>query len=92
MPKKKITLINPNKKKMSGIGKFDLVISLASCGFHYPVATYGKFFSKQISKGGAVVLDIRKGSGGIRDMKSFGAVDVLAKHPKYSTVLARADG
>ena len=92
VPKKKITLINPNKKKMSGIGKFDLAISLASCGFHYPVATYNDFFSKQISKGGAVVLDIRKGSGGIADMKSFGAVDVLAKHAKYSTVLARADG
>lgn len=92
VPKNKITLVNPNKKKVAGIGKVDLTISLASCGFHYPIATYDKFFSKQISKGGAIVLDIRKGSGGIADMKSFGTVEVLAKHPKYSTVMARADG
>lgn len=92
VPKKKIRLLNPNKKKMLSLGKVDLAISLASCGFHFPVAAYDEFFSTQIADGGAVVLDIRKGSGGIADMKSIGAVEVLVKHQKYSTVLARKDG
>lgn len=89
VPKKKITLINPNKKKVSGIGKVDLAISLASCGFHYPIETYEDFFSNQVAKGGAVVLDVRKGSGGINVLKTFGDVEVLEKHKKYSTVIAK---
>ncbi|PHQ97903.1 MAG: SAM-dependent methyltransferase [Marinosulfonomonas sp.] len=92
VPEKKITLINPNKKKVSGIGKVNLAISLASCGFHYPVSTYEEFFNTQIAKDGAVVLDIRKGSGGIGAMKAFGEVDVLEKHEKYSTTLTRVGG
>jgi len=89
VPKKKIRLVNPNKENVAKIGSFDLAISLASCGFHYPVATYDAFFAGQISKGGAIVLDIRKGSGGIGAMKAYGKVEVLVKHPKYSTVVAK---
>ncbi|MBQ4824706.1 class I SAM-dependent methyltransferase [Leisingera sp. HS039] len=90
VPAGKITTINPKTEDTAALGAFDLVISLASCGFHYPVGTYQDLFSSQISPGGGIVLDIRKGSGGIGAMKSFGTVKVLAKHGKYSTVLTRA--
>jgi len=89
VPKQKIKLINPNKDKLEKVGKVDLAISLASCGFHYPLATYEAFFKSQINDGGAVVVDVRKGSGGIGYLKQFGAVEVLEKHGKYSTVLTR---
>ncbi|WP_298921298.1 class I SAM-dependent methyltransferase [uncultured Roseobacter sp.] len=89
VPDQKITTVNPKKEDTDNLGEFDLVLSLASCGFHYPVKTYETLFSDQISEGGAIVLDIRKGSGGIGAMKSFGAVEVLAKHSKYSTVITR---
>ncbi len=91
VPKKKITLINPKKKDVATIGTVDLAISLASCGFHYPIDTYKDFFATQIAPGGAIVADVRKGSGGVQDLKAYGAVDILAKHPKYSTVLAQVD-
>ena len=90
VPPEKITTINPKSEDTAALGGFDLVISLASCGFHYPVSTYENLFSNQITSGGGIVLDIRKGSGGIGAMKNFGAVEVLAKHGKYSTVLTRA--
>lgn len=89
VPKKKITLINPNQKKTSGIGMVNLAISLSSCGFHFPVDTYAELFTSQISKGGAVVLDVRVGSGGIGAMKTYGGVEVLKKNQKYSTIIAR---
>jgi SAM-dependent methyltransferase len=91
VPKDKILLVNPNKQDVSEIGNVDLAISLASCGFHYPVGTYDTFFSTQVSPGGGLVLDIRKGSGGIKSMKSYGDVTVLKKHPKYSTVFSKKD-
>jgi len=89
VPKSKITLVNPNEKDVAKIKPVDLAISLASCGFHYPVETYGDFFDKQIKPNGGIVLDIRKGSGGIKTMKQYGDVTVLKKYPKHSTVIAR---
>ncbi len=90
VPAEQITCINPKSQDTAALGGFDLVISLASCGFHYPVGTYDSLFRSQINDGGGIVLDIRKGSGGIGAMKTYGAVEVLAKHGKYSTVLTRA--
>ena len=87
VPSEKITILNPKAEKVSGIGKVDFAVSLASCGFYYPTTTYQDFFQNQINAGGGIVLDIRKGSGGISIMKSFGNVKVLAKHAKYSTIL-----
>lgn len=89
VPPEQITVCNPKTEDTGTLGTFDLVFSLASCGFHYPVETYAGLFRNQVSGGGGIVLDIRKGSGGIASMKDFGAVDVLAKHGKYSTVLTR---
>jgi len=89
VPKDKITTLNPNKQNVADIGTVDLAISLASCGFHYPVGTYDEFFNTQISSGGGIILDIRKGSGGIKAMKAYGDVNVLRKHRKYSTVFAK---
>ncbi|KIC15037.1 methyltransferase [Leisingera sp. ANG-Vp] len=90
VPAEMITTVNPRTEDTAALGRFDLVVSLASCGFHYPVDTYQELFGNQISQGGGIVLDIRKGSGGIPAMKRFGTVEVLAKHGKYSTVLTRA--
>jgi len=38
----------------------DLVTSLLSCGFHYPVGEYLDLLLRTISAGGAVILDIRR--------------------------------
>ncbi|MFK5997755.1 MAG: class I SAM-dependent methyltransferase [Rhodobacterales bacterium] len=89
VPKSKIQVLNPTKQDLSIIKPVDLAISLASCGFHYPVDTYANFFENRITPDGGIVLDIRKGSGGIKTMKDFGAVTVLRKHPKHSTVFAK---
>ena len=86
VPPGKIKLLNPNQEVLSDIGPVDLAISLASCGFHYPAATYEEFFRNQISPDGGIVLDIRKGSGGIGFLKELGSVSILRKHAKYSTV------
>jgi len=88
VPKEKIFTLNPDKQNIAEIGKVDMALSLASCGFHFPIKLYNTFFETQILPAGGIILDIRKGSGGIRTMKVFGDVSVLRKHPKYSTVIA----
>ena len=89
VPAEGITLVNPRHEDVSKVAPVDLAISLISCGFHYPASTYEDFFRNNVNPGGAIVLDIRKGSGGIGYMKGIGAVKVLGKHAKHSVVLTR---
>lgn len=42
--------------------EFDAIISLISCGFHYPVSTYINAICNSISIGGIVIMDIRHGA------------------------------
>ena len=89
VPTEAITVINPRHEDVSKVAPVDLAISLISCGFHYPAITYEDFFRHNVKPDGAIVLDIRKGSGGIGYMKGIGAVKVLKKHEKHSVVLTR---
>lgn len=41
----------------------DLVISIASWGFHYPVSTYLERVHSRLSHGGHLILDVRLGEG-----------------------------
>jgi SAM-dependent methyltransferase len=59
VPSDKISLVNPNKTDVTTSADVNLAISLLSCGFHYPVATYSAYFAKKLTKGGTVILDIR---------------------------------
>lgn len=44
--------------------KFDLIISLVSWGFHYPVETYLNEVYELLKPGGLLIVDIRKGTEG----------------------------
>lgn len=91
VPPEKILTLNPRHEDLAMAGQLDLVISQISCGFHYPANTYDSFYRDQLADGGAVVLDIRKGSGGVPFLKKLGPIEILERQPKYSTVLARKE-
>ncbi len=40
----------------------DLMISLLSGGFHYPVSTYSELAKRSLRSGGSLILDVRKGT------------------------------
>ena len=44
-------------------GPLDLVVSIASWGFHYPVATYLDDVHRALGPGGRLILDVRLGHG-----------------------------
>lgn len=56
-----VTTINPRKtpERMEGL-RADLVTSLISCGFHYPIGEYLELFLRTVAEGGLVMLDIRR--------------------------------
>lgn len=55
-----VVAINPLKtpERLADL-RADLVTSLISCGFHYPVGEYIDLFLRTVAEGGLVVLDIR---------------------------------
>lgn len=57
----RIETINPTRTEWAQAGgNYDLVTSLYSCGFHYPIDAYLELFVDTVSGGGVVCLDLRR--------------------------------
>jgi SAM-dependent methyltransferase len=68
--------------------KFDLILSLISCGFHYPVDLYLAKIVDSLAPSGRVILDIRKNSGQFETLhRVFDRVDVVRVEEKYKRVV-----
>lgn len=83
-----ITTLNPLHDPLSKLRKVNLAISLLSCGFHFPVSTYGAFFDQQITKNGAVILNMRKRFEELAELARLGRITILDDtRPSSSMVL-----
>ena len=68
----------------------DLVISLISWGFHYPVEIYMDKVHDILSENGVIILDVRKGTGGLDVLSStFRKVDLIFEGKKQYRVAVR---
>lgn len=70
-------------------GPIDLVISLISWGFHYPVGTYLERVHELLRPGGYLILDVRRGTGGDAVLRNkFATVRPIEETEKYTRVVA----
>ena len=59
-------------------GPLDLVISIASWGFHYPLSTYLDRVVGALDTGGTLILDLRRGQGQVRELElAFARVESI---------------
>lgn len=65
--------------------QFNVVISLLSWGFHYPIDTY----QLNVKKGGIIVADVRRGTDGIKKLSEYGAITVVHNALKYQRVVVQ---
>ncbi|CAN5574866.1 hypothetical protein BH23CHL2_BH23CHL2_31160 [soil metagenome] len=69
--------------------KFDLIISLLSWGFHYPVESYLDQAADRLTDTGRIILDIRRGTGGVDVLRRrFASVEVVWESEKFRRVAA----
>ena len=69
--------------------QFDLIISLISWGFHYPISTYLDDVYDNLSSGGTLIVDVRKGTEGETQLeKRFGLIKTIFESKKYRRILA----
>lgn len=67
----------------------DLVISLISWGFHYPVAVYADQVHRLLRDGGRVILDVRKGTDGRAAIEArFRNVALISETAKKERLVA----
>ncbi|MGK0448192.1 MAG: SAM-dependent methyltransferase, partial [Polaribacter sp.] len=64
--------------------KFDLIISIISWGFHYPVETYLDEVFDNLKPGGTLIVDVRKDSNGLELLTTkFGNHMILGDFKKH---------
>ena len=69
--------------------KIDLVISLISWGFHYPVNIYLDRVYNLLNNSGVIIMDTKKKTNGIETLKKkFKKVFIIMEKEKYQRVLA----
>lgn len=87
VPAKSILTLNPDRSDIARAPKVDMAMSLLSCGFHYPVATYMDFFRSHVGK--AILLDIRRRRPEGRDlMEEWGTTRILNRGIKHDSICA----
>ncbi len=74
------------------VGPFDLVISLISWGFHYPVSTYLDAVYNKLSTEGVLIFDVRKTTDHNpleRIRNKFRKVEIIKESAKHWRIVAK---
>ena len=93
-----VETVNPRHRAWAQGGRgFDLVTSLYSCGFHYPIDDYLELFVDTLETGGAVCLDLRghyleTGSPALSRLAEAGVPELVFEDTKSSRMLFRRAG
>jgi len=80
-----------NGKELPEMEKQDLILSILSCGYHYPVNVYIEEISENIKDKGLLIIDLREISyeEQIKDIrKYFKYIDVLRTENKAKRIVA----
>lgn len=69
--------------------KIDLIISMASWGFHYPIETYLDKVYQMLNNDGTLIIDVRKGTNALDEVsKSFKDVKIITEWKKGYKIVA----
>jgi len=82
-----VSLCNPERDPLPE-GPFDLILSLYSAGFHYPIDEYTDFALRTLRSGGAFIFDLRNDAPQKKALSSFSHTVDLWTYPKSTRVAA----
>lgn len=86
-----IHLIEANDKNEINVeGQIDLIISLISWGFHYPVSIYLDRAYDVLSEHGTMLIDVRKDTDGLALLKDkFNSVEIIEETQTRNRVICK---
>ena len=77
------TFVNANNIQIPETIKFDLIISIVSCGFHYPANTYKDLVQKHSTNDTVIIFDLRNHADH-NDVEVIESIDITKKYAKSS--------
>jgi SAM-dependent methyltransferase len=87
VPADDIVTINPDNEDLQKTQNVDLAMSLLSCGFHYPAATYKTYFEDRVNS--AVLLDVRRSTNNRKVLELLGPTRIVHADGKYDCIVSR---
>jgi hypothetical protein len=89
--KDKLETIDINHEKYPLETEFDLIVSLYSWGFHYPIETYLNKVKQSLGNEGGVIIDVRKDTGGIGELRrNFDQLETITNGTKRTRIFAQS--
>ena len=88
-----VATVNPRKEELSAQPPVDVILSMLSCGFHYPAASYAGFYASGLATDGALILDIRTHVAAAERpaLEAVGPVIEIGRGPKHTRLMARRE-
>jgi len=83
-------IIDVSSGKLPVYENIDLVISLLSCGYHYPIYEYLGYIETVLSEEGTIIIDCRQKTDGIAVLgQYFKDIKIISSYNKSDRVCAR---
>jgi SAM-dependent methyltransferase len=94
VPSERVDLLEATDSNEVRVNRpLDLVISLLSWGFHYPIETYLDKVYGCLADGGRLILDVRRGTGGMDLLRrAFGNSSIIDEGKKHDRALFVKEG
>lgn len=87
---KNYDIIDVSKGKLPIFENVDLIISLLSCGYHYPLDKYLDYIETVLSEDGTLIIDCRQKMDGITVLSQyFQDIKIISSYNKSDRVCAR---
>ena len=79
VPPGDITTLDTDRDGYPVDHRFDLIVSLISWGYHYPVATYLDEVDRTLADGGTLIVDVREDTGAEEALGVLGEAEVVER-------------
>lgn len=87
VPSSCLKLIDLGNEELPHDIKFDFIMSLLSWGYHYPIQRYVDYVRDHLTDRGVVLLDCRKGTGGLDIFQQYFHTNVILETTKFQRLL-----
>jgi SAM-dependent methyltransferase len=82
VPKEAIHMMDAGRDALPQDISFDVILSMLSWGYHYPIQTYLEYVIGHLARNGTLIVDCRKGTDGLKTLREHFEISVIYEDSK----------
>jgi SAM-dependent methyltransferase len=86
VPKDILHSVDVGRKALPDNIDFDIILSLLSWGFHYPIYAYLEYVKYHLARDGVLIIDCQKDTDGITTLEKHFTVSIIEVTSKFTRV------